>query len=93
MTWILLALLALAIGAIAVQTQRYEQAAGQVTGLTEQVRGLEVQLAAAHLQLQTYESQLDQVRDAVADVAERIAVLQGLVNDAPGTGPFTDEQP
>ena len=81
--WIVVALLALSVTGLALQSQHASAQATRITALSGQVEGLEAQLAAAHTQLATYGMQRELVRTSVSDVLEQLLILAGLVDVDP----------
>jgi hypothetical protein len=72
LTWILAALLAAALGAAVLQTGRLDR----VTAEAEALRAANQELEA---RIQGYEQQRALIRDAVADLASRVAALGEIV--------------
>src|SRR5262245_17075275 len=77
--WVLAGLLAFAIGAAAVQSARLDRMTEHADQLTEHAEALRLELLDAHAQIRAYESQQEQVRVSVADLADRVAALYEIV--------------
>jgi len=89
-TWLLVALLAIAMVWGGFQTQQVEALGKRNTALSEQVQGLEVQLSATNLQIQTYEMQQELIREVTTDLAEQVGRLQALVDPLPAPAVQTE---
>lgn len=79
LVWLLALAAAIAVVAALVQSQRLQQAGARIATLEERVVTLEAELSAAHTQIDTLEMQRSQVREAVADLSERVLLLSELV--------------
>jgi hypothetical protein len=77
--WVLAALLAFALGASVLQTERLDRMTERADALASRADSLQLELASARTQIHTYEMQRNLVRESVADLAERIAVLYEVV--------------
>jgi hypothetical protein len=79
LVWVLAALLAFALGASVLQTERLDRMTERADSLAARADALQLELASAQTQIRTYEMQRNLVRESVADIAERIAVLYEVV--------------
>jgi hypothetical protein len=94
LVWLLAALLAFALGASVLQTERLDRMTERADALAARADALQIELADARTQIQTYETQRNLVRESVADIAERVAVLYEVVRSGPAPAPsLPAEQP
>lgn len=99
LVWVLAALLAFALGASVLQTERLDRMSERADALSARADALQIELAAARTQIRTYEMQRNLVRESVADIAERVAVLyevvrSGVAEPSPSlAGESAGEQP
>jgi hypothetical protein len=91
LVWVLAGLLAFAIGAAAVQSARLDRMTEHANRLTEHAESLRVELLDTHAQLRAYETQQEQVRESVADLADRVAALYEIVRQ--GAAPTPEPSP
>lgn len=87
LVWILAALLAFALGASVLQTERLDRMTERADTLAARTDALQIELANARTQIHTYEMQRNLVRESVADIAERIAVLYEVVRSGSAPAP------
>jgi hypothetical protein len=83
--WVLAGLLAFAVAAAAVQSERLDRMSERADELAARSEALQAELASALEQIRTFEAQREQVRESVADLAERVAALYEVVH--PGGAP------
>ena len=87
LVWVLAALLAFTLGASVLQTERLDRMTERAEALAARADSLQLELANARTQIHTYEMQRNLVRESVADLAERIAVLYEVVRSGSATEP------
>jgi hypothetical protein len=88
---VLTALLALAFGAAALQTDRLSRMTARADELAAEAAGLRGELADAQAQIRSFEKQRDLVRESVADLATRVAALSEILK--PGVAPTAAAPP
>jgi len=77
--WLLAALLACALAAVALQSSRLARMTERADQLAAESAALRGQLGDAQAQIRSFEKQRDLVRESVADLAARVAALSELV--------------
>ena len=87
LVWVLAALLAFTLGASVLQTERLDRMTERAEALAARADSLQLELANARTQIHTYEMQRNLVRESVADLAERIAVLYEVVRSGSAPEP------
>ncbi len=87
LVWVLAALLAFALGASLLQTERLDRMTERADSLAARADALQIELANANTQIRSYEMQRTLVRESVADIAERIAVLYEVVRTGAAPAP------
>jgi outer membrane murein-binding lipoprotein Lpp len=87
LVWVLAALLAFTLGASVLQTERLDRMTERAETLAARADSLQLELANARTQIHTYEMQRNLVRESVADIAERVAVLYEVVRSGSAPEP------
>jgi len=78
-SWVLVAVLACALAAAALQSSRLARMTERADRLEAESTALRSQLGDAQAQIRSFEKQRDLVRESVADLAARVAALSELV--------------
>jgi hypothetical protein len=90
LVWVLLGLLAFAFGAAVLQTERLDSMSDRATALAAHVDSLQIELAGAQTQVRTLEMQRQLVQESVADLAQRVSLLDELVRSDAAPEPPSD---
>jgi hypothetical protein len=77
--WLLVALIACALGAAALQTNRLARMTERAEQLAAESEKLRSELGDAQAQIRSFEKQRDLVRASVTDLAARVAALSQLL--------------
>lgn len=93
LVWVLAGLLALALGAVALQTERLDRMSERADLLAARSEVLQLELASAQTQIHDFEIQQALVRESVADLAERIAALYEIVRPVAAPAPERPAEP
>ena len=82
LSWVIAALLACALGAAALQTNRLARMTERADQLAAESAQLRNELGDAQAQIRSFEKQRDLVRESVSDLAARVAALSQLLKPA-----------
>jgi septal ring factor EnvC (AmiA/AmiB activator) len=82
LSWVIALLLACALGAAALQTNRLARMTERADQLAAESAQLRTELGDAQAQIRSFEKQRDLVRESVSDLAARVAALSRLLTPA-----------
>jgi hypothetical protein len=77
--WVLAGLIAFSLGAAVLQTERLDRMSDRAEALSKRADALQLELAGARTQIRTFEMRRELVRESVADLSQRVSMLQELV--------------
>ena len=78
--WLLAVLLAVAVAAVAFQTNRVDELSGQV-------ESLQTELSTTRAALNGYESRFSEIRSSVVELRSQLSELETLVEERPASTP------